>query len=136
MPTKLSNLSEIKRAVILNIEGHDAVSIAKQLTADAFAKLYENNVITNPRMLKEINQLNQLRNAVHTQKQMLDDVTFSDQPFTKNHYNAIKKAYVTVDRIRRMMKSQLWLTYKTEFEKRHIEYIAKQEAERYAKENI
>jgi len=131
MPTKKTSLSEIKEIVILDIEGLDAVGIAKQLTEDAFAKLYETKVITDPKMLRQLTALNKKRNAQYMRKQIINDLKASQGDFTPHQITNIKNAFVTVDRIRRIMKSEVYIEYKDEFQKQHLQLIAKQEAKRY-----
>lgn len=134
MPQKISTLSEIKEAMILEIEGKNAVEIAKQLTENALNKIHKEQIIKNPETLKLLKKINQERNTLYTKKNFIHDIEKSKIDLTSTQAAHIKKAFVTVDRIRRIMKSKIWKEYENEFRKRHLQLVAKKEAEKYHNE--
>ena len=133
MPVKKFNLDEIKKGVIFEIEGMNAIEIAKALTKDNFAKLYEQNILNVPRTLSSLVELNHKRNIHYKKSDMINDMK-NISPLHSTQVPHIEKAFVTVDRVRRMIKSEIWIEYKKEFQKRHLQLIAEKEAERYSNE--
>ena len=133
MPIKKTTLDEIKKGVILQTEGMNASEIAKELTKKAFIKLYEEKIISTEMTLKVLIQLNEKRNIRYKKSDLINDMK-TRSPLNRTQIPYIRKAFVTVDRVHRMMKSETWIEYKKAFQKKHIKLIAEKEAEEYVNE--
>ena len=133
MPLKKFNIDEVKKGVIYEIEGMNAIEIAKALTADNFAELYKQNILNVPRTLASLVELNQKRNIHYKKSDMINDMK-KISPLHSTQVPHVEKAFVTVERVRRMIKSEIWTEYKKEFQKQHLQLIAEKEAARYINE--
>ena len=134
MPAKKTNLSEIKKGVIYEIEGMSAIEIAKALTADNFTILYEKEIISLQTTLASLKYLNKNRNERYKKSDLIAAMK-TCAPLTRNQIPHVENAFVTVDRIRQAMRSETWKTYKEAFKEQHLKLIAEQEAKRYVEEN-
>ena len=130
MPLKKQKFEEIKKAVIWEIEGMNALGIAKALTQDNLTKLWQEKIIRHPKTLQTLVAINKNRCERDNITDIIEDMRekASLQP---PQIKDISHAIVHPKRIRSLMKSELWNEYKEAFHKEHIEQIAKAEATKF-----
>ena len=133
MPVKKQRFEEIKKGVILEIEGMNALEIAKELTADNLTALYEQKIFTDSRTLKAILKINSDRSERSNNEDVSDEMWYAIQNF-ENYIpktSPIAPAIVNPKRIRALMKTDIWREYKDAFHKEHIQLVAKEEATKF-----
>lgn len=133
MPVKKQRFEEIKKGVVWEIEGMNALEIAKQLTADNLTALYEQRIFTDHRTLKEVLRINSDRSERSNNEDVSEKMWTAIRNFELKipQTSPIAPAIVNPKRIRSLMKSDLWQDYKDAFHKEHIQLVAKEEAAKF-----
>ena len=126
MPLKKSTFTEIKKGVILEIEGAGPLEIAKALTAEYLKELHERHRFPTERLLillqinKDRSQYDSIRDIAAAMREQL-------QPGSQAHQE-IKDTIVHPKRVRDMKRSDLWKEFAQEVRAEHIRLLAREEA--------
>ena len=130
MPIQKWNFNEIRKGVVMEIEGKQALEIAKSLTADYLAQLCEQEEVSKETK-KRLLRINEARGQLDSIQSISNEM---GEVLKTNHPDAIKEVkglIVHPKRVRDMMQSNLWKEFRIEFEKEHIKLIAQAEARKH-----
>ena len=128
MPIKKTKFDEIKKGVIMEVEGLGPLDIAKNLTTEYIKELQAKTGFPEE-TLKALLEINENRGQQHNIKGIAKRM--------RGHLNSYLDAYSEIEslivhpkRIRDMMHNDIWKEFKAEFQKEHVKLVAQEEAKK------